>query len=243
MKVPINTANLKPATVNGHPAYCVSDLVEHAGMTPVNAFKKENAIFTERVTINGVTRNRQFVLANNVHLYNASCGPTPIKKSATTAGYTFKGVNSIQGASLEAQKEIPQIEADIPKAQPVMPKLTVDAVRSHITSPEETLKRNLKDEINKLVHKEAMRQIEMKGLTPEQVQASDREDHRNTYKALYAQFDRIMRIELGKQGYTLEEIGLGKAKNYSGKSYIDRIIDAGYLENLHVVAQALFGQK
>lgn len=121
------------------------------------------------------------------------------------------------------------------------PVIDAKLVREHLASPQELQKVKLKEEITKLINDTANARIKAKGLTPQQVAASDREDHREAYKTLYAQFDRILRIELGKQGRTLEDIGLGRAKNQTGKPYIDRIGDAGHLENLAIVAREIYG--
>ena len=122
----------------------------------------------------------------------------------------------------------------------VKPVFTAEGVRQKLGSPAEVLKRALKEQVKGLVERYAAGEIERKGITPEQVKASDRLEHRNAYKALYSEFDRQMRIELGSQGISLEEIGLGIARNTTGKSYIDRIAAAGHLENLQIVARELF---
>jgi len=247
MKLKVNTANMRTVEVNGQKAYCVSDLIDCAGMTPVNTFKKDGAVFMSRVTVGGVTRNRQLVNVDDVDTYNLLCDQTAVKtvevtQQNITGGTSVKVVNTNDQIAEEIQTDVMH-DITAARALPTPPKFNLEEVRNHISSPEETAKRNLKSEINKLVHKEAMRQMNAKQITPQQEEENDRYEHRTAYKALYAQFDRIMRIELGKQGYTLEECGLGKAKNYSGTTYIDRITNAGYLENLHIVAQAMFEQK
>jgi hypothetical protein len=125
----------------------------------------------------------------------------------------------------------------------VKPVFTTEGVRQKLGSPAQVLKRALKEQIKSLVENYAEGEIARRGLTPEQVKASDRLEHRNAYKALYSEFDRQMRIELGNQGISLEEIGLGIAKNTTGKSYIERISAAGHLENLQIVARELFGKS
>jgi hypothetical protein len=123
------------------------------------------------------------------------------------------------------------------------PVFTATGVKEKLGSPEQVMQRALRGQIKGIIERYARAEIERKGLTPEEVEASGRLEHRNAYKALYSEFDRQMRIELGIQGLTLEDLGLGVSKNTTGKPYLDRIATAGYLENLQLVARELFGEK
>lgn len=126
--------------------------------------------------------------------------------------------------------------------RPELPVLTVADVRKLSLSIQEEKNKMLKEEIKSLCKRYSDQEIRQKGLSRKDVEDSGRWQYRESWRTLYSTFDRYMRAELKKVNATLEDIGLGHAKKDGEKTYLDSIADAGQLESLHVIAQALFGQ-
>ncbi len=155
--------------------------------------------------------------------------------------------NNSQMRRLVFQKDLQQVPTEqcSVKAQEVrkeLPVLTVAAVRKLSLSVQEEKNKMLKEEIKALCKRYTDQEIRLKGITREEAEENDRWQYRESYRTLYSTFDRYMRAELKKTDKSLEDLGLGYAKKTGDKPYLDRIADAGQLESLHVIAQALFGQ-
>jgi hypothetical protein len=101
---------------------------------------------------------------------------------------------------------------------------------------------SMKKHIKKLCQDWSIKRIKEKGLNVRDISNNGGWEYREPYRLLYSCFDRFMADKLKEIGKTLEDIGLGIVKS-NGKPYIDRIADAEQLENLHVVARALFEPK
>ena len=118
--------------------------------------------------------------------------------------------------------------------------LQSDQLDNHRRTKRDTM---VKERIKDLCYKEARKNIKAQNLSEREAMTDDRKIYREPYLIMYNTFDRYMRTELLKFNMTLEDIGLGYAKNVANKPYIDRITEAGQLNNLLVVAEALFQPK
>jgi hypothetical protein len=214
----LDTNKLRSTYIKGKKAYFVSDIVENFGESPVTKLTKNKAIFTSRVKWNNNSQTRRLVLHKDLVNTNVST---------------------------------PEVKA--PKAEIIRkPVTTVAEIRKMIGSAEEEKNRMLKARINKLCRSYSNRQIASKGVTKKDISENERWDYREAYLTMYSAFDRYMRAEINKRNVelrtpgahpSLEELGLGYAKNTDNTSYIDRIAACGQLETLFAVAQALFEQK
>jgi hypothetical protein len=128
------------------------------------------------------------------------------------------------------------------KQTPVLVDISLDKIRKTSISLEKERNNMMKDRIKQLCQNEGKRTVAAKKKAGETVDA-ERMEYREPYLVMYSAFDRYMRIELNKLNMTLEDIGLGRARNEGKKPYIDRIAEAGQLHNLLVVAEALFQPK
>jgi len=108
---------------------------------------------------------------------------------------------------------------------------------------EKVKQRSIKEHIKTLCKDWSIAEIKAKGLNASALEDSGRWEYREPYRIMYACFDKYMEEKLNEVGASLASLGLGleaSKKKKSGKTYMSSIAEAGQLENLHVIAQALF---
>jgi hypothetical protein len=228
----IDTNKLRSTYVKGKKAYFVSDIAAQFGERPVTRLTKNKTIFKARVKDEGNSQNRRLVFhkdLQNLSLENVEKGQQKLSMFKRIKKYYQQNKEIIKGAVQTS---------NAPKAV----EISLDKIRKTSISLEKERINMMKDRIKKLCQEEGKRTIIAKkkaGLTID----DNRMEYREPYLLMYSAFDRYMRIELNKLNMTLEDIGLGRARNEGKKPYIDRIAEAGQLHNLLVVAEALFQPK
>ena len=234
----IDTNKLRSTYINGKKAYFVSDIAEHFGNKPVKKLIKNKAIFTERVKHNNNSQTRRLVLHKDLESFDA------VPENRESVFTKFKKLT----ASFTGKKE--QTQEFLNNYQPVqegekveMPDISLEAIRDKQLDLGQARNEMIQKRINDLCYREARKTIRAKRLTEKESLKNDRQVYREPYLILYNTFDRYMRAELVKFNMTLEDVGLGYAKNTRNRTYIDRIAEAGQLDNLLVVAEALFQPK
>lgn len=227
----INTNKLRSTYVKGKKAYFVSDIAEQFGERPVTRLVKNKAIFKARIKDEGNSQNRRLVFhkdLQNLSVENMEKKSEKLSMFKRIKKYYQQNKEVIKGAKKEAA--------------PVLVDISLDKIRQTSISLEKERINMMKDRIKKLCLDEGRRSVVTKKKAGLKIDAN-RMEYREPYLLVYSAFDRYMRIELNKLNMTLEDIGLGRAKNTANKPYIDRIAEAGQLHNLLVVAEALFQPK
>lgn len=227
----IDTNKLRSTYVKGKKAYFVSDIAEQFGERPVTRLVKNKAIFKARVKDEGNSQNRRLVFHKDLQ----NLAVENIEKKAEKLSM-FKRIKKYY----QQNKEV--IKGAKKESAPVLVDISLDKIRQTSISLEKERINMMKDRIKKLTQDEGRRSVAAKKKAGLKIDAN-RMEYREPYLVMYSAFDRYMRIELNKLNMTLEDIGLGRAKNLSNKPYIDRIAEAGQLHNLLVVAEALFQPK
>jgi len=231
----IDTNKLRSTYVKGKKAYFVSDIAGHFGERPVTRLAKNKAIFKARVKDKNNSQNRRLVFhkdLQNLAMENVEkCKETKKEKFSM-----FKRIKRYYQQTKEAANQPGKIQP------PVMVEISLDKIRKTSISLEKERINMMKDRIKKLCLDEGRRSVAAKKKAGLKIDAN-RMEYREPYLLMYSAFDRYMRIELNKLNMTLEDIGLGRVKNTGNKPYIDRIAEAGQLNNLLVVAEALFQPK
>jgi hypothetical protein len=249
----IDATRIKTTYIKGRKAYFVSDIAEVFGKAPVAKLVKHKAIFTERVKAGGKTRVRRLVSHKALELVNAL-----VEAEEAVEGLQDTAIG-LETAQANAQPAPAQIDlAQIKFVQPELlndykpiedinrvevPEISLAAIKDKQLDLEQVRNSMIQKRINDLCFRQARETIKTRGLTKDQALGNDREVYREPYLIMYTAFDRYMRAELVKFNMTLEDIGLGYAKNVNNRSYIDRIAEVGQLNNLLVVAEALFQPK
>lgn len=230
----INTNKLRSTYIKGQKAYFVSDIEKHFGERPVTKLVKTKSIFNERVKHGNNSQTRRLVFHKD--LQNISFEEAG--KENTQKVSMFNKIKKYCQGNKESKK---CCENEIKGFAPV--EISLDKIRKTSISLEKERLNMTKDRIKKLCNDEGIRNVKAKRKAGIKVDTVSRIDFREPYLLMYSAFDRYMRIELKKFNMTLEDIGLGRARNEGKKPYIDRIAEAGQLHNLLVVAEALFQPK
>jgi hypothetical protein len=244
----IDATRIKNTYIKGKKAYLISDIAEVFGGEPVRKLIKHKAVFTDRVTADGKTRVRRLVSHKALELVsalveaeeaieglqNSTIDPEPQANNEQLAP------EQVDLAQTELLNEYKPIE-DINRVE--VPEISLSAIKDKQLDFEQARNSMIQKRINDLCFRQARETIKTRGLTSAEALRNDREVYREPYLIMYTAFDRYMRAELVKFNMTLEDIGLGYAKNVANRSYIDRIAEVGQLNNLLVVAEALFQPK
>ena len=228
----IDTNKLRSTYVKGKKAYFVSDIAGQFGERPVNRLVKNKAIFKARIKDKNNSQNRRLVFHKD--LQNMAMEITEKNKEKFSM---FKRIKRYYQQTKETAKKAGTHQT------PVMVEISLDKLRKTSISLEKERINMMKDRIKKLCMDEGKRSVAAKRKAGLPIDTDTRIDYREPYLIMYSSFDRYMRIELNKLSTTLEDIGLGRARNAANKPYIDRIAEAGQLHNLLVVAEALFQPK
>jgi hypothetical protein len=100
-----------------------------------------------------------------------------------------------------------------------------------------------KEEIKRFCGYAARKAIRENNMTPEEIEAGDREVYREPYRTLYHQFDLVLERILARQGKSLEECGLNFKLNKNAYNYLERVAKAGFIKILYGVAKDLYANK
>jgi AICAR transformylase/IMP cyclohydrolase PurH len=227
----INTDKLRSTYIKGKKAYFVSDIEQHFGERPVTKLVKNKSIFTERVKYGNNSQKRRLVFHKDLqNLPLETKGQQQNKKPMFNRIKEFYNKKKENICNKPEAKKVNFVAQDISLAEIRKTSISLETERNNM----------IKDRIKTLCNNEARKVIYNKKKAGVAIDAESRIDYREPYLVMYATFDRYMRAELAKFNTTLEDIGLGRAKNKANKPYIDRIAAAGQLHNLLVVAEALF---
>lgn len=101
----------------------------------------------------------------------------------------------------------------------------------------------IKGQINALVNNYVHSKAVSEGWTDEQLEQNDREKYREVYTALYREFDRVLRKQLGAEGKNLEDYNLGTESRKHRQNYLDMVGKQGLLPQFLNVAKQMFGYK
>jgi hypothetical protein len=244
----IDTNKLRSTYVKGKKAYFVSDIEDQFGERPVTKLTKNKAIFKARVKDEGNSQNRRLVFykdLQNLSLEQKEKRAEYYKKNKekAIAHKSKQRLNMFSRIKQYYQKNKSTVKGTAENSIiPGVADISLDKIRKTSISLEKERINMTKDRIKKLCLDEGRRTIAAKKKAGLKIDAN-RMEYREPYLIMYSAFDRYMRIELNKLNMTLEDIGLGRARNEGNKPYIDRIAEAGQLHNLLVVAEALFQPK
>lgn len=219
----IDTNKIRNTYVAGKKAYFVSDIENQFGTTSVKKLVQNKTVFTERVKHNNNSQTRRLVF----------------HKDFVRLTETLDKPNAAQGEVFQEYTPMPAVKGE--KLE--IPEVSLAAIRDKQIDLQEEREAMIKNRIKDLCYREARKNIKEQKLTDKEAMRDDRKVYREPYLILYSTFDRYMRAELIKFRMTLEDVGLGYAKNVANKPYLDRITEAGQLNNLLVVAEALFQSK
>lgn len=239
----IDTNKLRSTYVKGKKAYFVSDIVGQFGERPVSRLNKNKAIFKARIKDKNNSQNRRLVLHKDLQNMAMEIAEKRFEKAKEYQKKNkekfsmFKRIKRYYQQTKETAKK-----AGAPQT-PVMVEISLEKIRKTSISLEKERINMMKDRIKKLCMDEGKRSVAAKRKAGLPIDTDTRIDYREPYLIMYSSFDRYMRIELNKLNTTLEDIGLGRARNAANKPYIDRIAEAGQLNNLLVVAETLFQPK
>jgi hypothetical protein len=239
----IKGAQVRSINIAKRKYYFISDLTKIYGRGFVSKLSTEPLI--RRVKDGSVSQDRRLV---NV---------TEFKQVIRQTAKPSKVANKLAQKTTKAtvgRVEAEQFMLDLtPKETDTSSKTQKTATASNLSNLHIDLKdvRNvdevergmIKGQILGLVNRHLYEKAEKEGWTDEQLEQNNREKYRETYTALYREFDRVLLKQLATEGKTLQDYGLGIEGRGQRQNYLDRLDKQGLLPQFLEVAKQMFGYK